>query len=139
MTGVITRIYPIEGEAVEPGEKLFDLRLTHEELVQSQADLLKTAEELDVIAREIKRIEDLIKDQALPGKQLLERQYEQQKLQAAMRAQRQALLLHGLTNEQVDAILRERTLLQDSDRRRCPRRPKRAACRRPARSFKSRA
>lgn len=113
MTGVITRIYPIEGEAVEPGAKLFDLRLTHEELVQSQADLLKTAEELDVTAREIRRIEDLIKDQALPGKQLLERQYEQQKQEAAMRAQRQSLLLHGLTNEQVDAILRNRKLLQE--------------------------
>ena len=112
MTGVITRIYSIEGEAVEPEQKLFDLRLTHEELVQSQADLLKAAEELDVIAREIKRIEDLIKDQALPGKQLLERQYEQQKQQAAMRATRQALLLHGLTNDQVDAILKERKLLQ---------------------------
>jgi len=113
MTGIITRIYPIEGEAVEPGAKLFELRLTHEELVQSQADLLKTAEELDVVGREIKRIEDLIKDQALPGKQLLERQYEQQKLEAAMRAQRQALLLHGLTNNQVDAILSQRKLLQN--------------------------
>ncbi|MEX2176638.1 MAG: efflux RND transporter periplasmic adaptor subunit [Pirellulaceae bacterium] len=113
MTGVVTRIYPIEGEAVEPGAKLFDLRLTHEELVQLQADLLKSAEELDVIAREIRRIEDLIRDQALPGKQLLERQYEQQKQQAAMRAQRQALLLHGLTNEQVDAILKNRELLQN--------------------------
>lgn len=113
MTGVITRIYPIEGEAAEPGDKLFDLRLTHEELVQSQADLLKTAEELDVVAREIKRIEDLIKDQALPGKQLLERQYEQQKLQAAMRAQRQALQLHGLSSNQVDEILAQRKLLQE--------------------------
>ncbi len=113
MTGVVTRIYPIEGEAVEPGAKLFDLRLTHEEIVQAQSDLLKTAEELDVVAREIKRIEDLIRDQALPGKQLLERQYEQQKLQAAMRAQRQALLLHGMNDKQVDAILGERRLLQD--------------------------
>ena len=113
MTGVITRIYAVEGEAVEPGAKLFDLRLTHEELVQVQSDLLKTAEELDIVAREIKRIEDLIKDQALPGKQLLERQYEQQKLQAAMRAHRQALLLHGLTNDQINAILNRRELLQD--------------------------
>lgn len=113
MTGVITRIYPTEGEAVEPGAKLFDLRLTHEELVQSQADFLKSAEELDVNAREITRIEDLVKEvQALPGKQLLERQYERQKLEAGLRAQRQSLLLHGLTNEQIDAILRNRTLLK---------------------------
>ena len=53
MTGIVTRIYTIEGEAVEPGAKLFELRLTHEELVQSQAELLQTAEELDVIGREI--------------------------------------------------------------------------------------
>jgi multidrug efflux pump subunit AcrA (membrane-fusion protein) len=112
MSGIVTRIYPIEGEAVEPGVKLFDLRLTHEDLVQSQSDLLKFAEELDIVAREIKRIEDLIKDQALPGKQLLERQYEQQKIQAAIRAQRQALFLHGLTNEQIDDILNQRKLLQ---------------------------
>ena len=113
MTGLITRIYPIEGEAVEPGDKLFDLRLTHEEIVQAQSDLLKTAEELDVTAREIRRIEDLIKAQALPGKQLLERQYEQQKQEAAMRAQRQSLLLHGLSKEQIDAILEDRELLRE--------------------------
>ena len=113
VTGVVTRIYPIEGEAVEPGQKLFDLRLTHEEVVQAQAALLKTREDLDVIAREIARIERLIADQALPGKQLLERQYEQQKQEAALRAQRQTLLLHGLTDNQINAILQERRLLQE--------------------------
>jgi multidrug efflux pump subunit AcrA (membrane-fusion protein) len=112
MTGVITRIFSIEGEAVEPGAKLFEVRLTHEDQVTMQADLLKAAEELDVLGREIKRIEDLIKQQALPGKQLLERQYEQQKLEAGIRAQRQALMLHGLSNHQVDTILKDRKLLQ---------------------------
>ena len=112
MTGVVTAISAIEGQAVEPGQKLFDLRLTDEDLVQSQAELLRTAESLEVIAREIKRIEDLIKDQALPGKQLLERQYEQQKEQVTLRAQQQALRLHGMSQEQVDAILQQRTLLQ---------------------------
>jgi cobalt-zinc-cadmium efflux system membrane fusion protein len=113
MSGLVTRIYSIEGEAVEPGKKLFDLRLTHEDLVQSQTELLKTAEELDVTAREIKRIENLIREQALPGKQLLERQYEQQKQQAALRALRQSLVLHGLAEAQIDAILEQRRLLRD--------------------------
>jgi cobalt-zinc-cadmium efflux system membrane fusion protein len=113
MTGVVTRIYQIEGAAVEPGAKLFDLRLTHEELVQLQADLLKSAQELEIIAREIQRIEKLIADQALPGKQMLERQYEQKKVLAAMQSQRQALLLHGLTNEQINKILNEKELLRE--------------------------
>lgn len=113
MTGVITRIYLVEGEAVEPGQKLFELRLTHEELVQSQANLLRTAEGLDVIALEIERIEKVTKEGGIAAKTLLERKYEQQKEQAALRAQRQALLLHGLTAAQIDDLLRHRTLLQN--------------------------
>jgi membrane fusion protein, heavy metal efflux system len=112
LTGIITRIFIIEGEAVEPGAKLFDLRLTHEELVQSQAELLQTAEELDVTGLEIERIKKLTESGGLAGKQLLERQYEQQKQQAVLRSKRQALLLHGLTDEQVDIILKRRELLK---------------------------
>lgn len=112
LTGVVTAIYPTQGESVVPGQKLFEIRLTHEELVQSQADLLRTAEELDVVGREIARIEKLAKDGGLPGKSLLERQYEQQKQQAVLRAQKQALILHGLSEEQVEQILEKRTLLR---------------------------
>ena len=41
LTGIVTRIYVIQGEAVEAGQKLFDLQLTHEELVQGQGDFLR--------------------------------------------------------------------------------------------------
>ena len=112
MAGIITRIYPTEGEAVTPGHKLFDIRLTDEDLVQSQADLLRTAEELDVVAREIERIEKLTTEGGLAGKTLLERKYEQQKQQAVIRSQRQALTLHGLTPAQVEDILQTRKLVQ---------------------------
>lgn len=111
MTGIVTKIYPTEGESIRPGQKLFELRLTHEEIVQSQADLLRTAEELDVIAREIVRLDKASADGAIPGKTLLERKYEQQKLQAINRSQQQALLLHGLNRGEIDSILNDRQLL----------------------------
>ncbi|MDX1947456.1 MAG: efflux RND transporter periplasmic adaptor subunit [Pirellulaceae bacterium] len=111
LTGIVARIYLTEGEAVSPGQKLFDVRLTHEELVQSQADLLRTVEELDVIGREIARIQKLVADNSVPGKTLLDRQYEQQRQQGALRSQRQALLLHGLSESQIDAIVQTRKLL----------------------------
>jgi cobalt-zinc-cadmium efflux system membrane fusion protein len=112
MTGVVTRIYPIQGEAVEPGQPLFEVRLTHEDLLQKQTDFLRGVEELDVITREVGRLEKVASDGAIAGKTLLERKYEQQKHQAALRAQRQALLLHGLSKEQVENIETSRTLLQ---------------------------
>ena len=110
--GRVTRVYPIAGEAVEPGQPLFDLRLTHEELVQAQSNFLRTAEELDVVAREIRRLNSVKVPGAIAGKTVREREYEEQKLKAVFNAQQQSLLLHGLTAEQVDSILKTRTLVQ---------------------------
>ncbi|MBX3411481.1 MAG: efflux RND transporter periplasmic adaptor subunit [Pirellulales bacterium] len=111
LTGVITRIDPLLGQAIVSGEPLFEMRLTHEELVQAQSDFLRTLEETDVVKREIARLEDLAASGAIAGKTLLERQYELQRLEATSRAQSQALLLHGLSEDQIENIRRERKLL----------------------------
>jgi membrane fusion protein, heavy metal efflux system len=113
LTGVVIRVWPLQGETVKIGQPLFDLRLTHEEVVEAQAEFLRTAEELDVVAREIERLEKVAADGVISGKTLLERKYEQQKLLATQRSQRQRLLLHGLSLEQVASILENRTLLKE--------------------------
>ncbi len=112
MTGIVTRLYPIRGEAVPPGEPLFDLRLTHEDLVDTQSAFLETVEQLDVIKREVARLKEVTSSGAIAGKRLLERQYEQQQAEARRRAQQQALILHGLTEQQVGQIEKTRRLLQ---------------------------
>ena len=112
MTGIVTRIYPIRGEAVAPGDPLFDLRLTHEDLVEKQAALLRALEELEVVEREVARLEQVTASGAVAGKRLLERQYERGKLEAALRAERQALRLHGLSDEQIETIVDQRRLLE---------------------------
>jgi len=111
MTGVITRIAAVQGEAVRVGQLLAEMRLTHEELVQAQGDLLKTAESLDVTNREINRIEDLARDGAIAGKTLIDLNYEKQKSEAILRAQSQTLVLHGLSEDQVADIIKTRKLL----------------------------
>ncbi|MEX2186371.1 MAG: efflux RND transporter periplasmic adaptor subunit [Pirellulales bacterium] len=111
LNAIVTRIYPIAGEAVYVGQPLFDVRLTHEELVQAQVEFLSTAEELDVLQREIERLEG-IGPGTIAGKTLLERKYEQQIKQALLRAKRESLLLHGLTEEHVAEILASRTLIK---------------------------
>jgi multidrug efflux pump subunit AcrA (membrane-fusion protein) len=111
LTGVVERIGVIAGEAVATGQILFDQRLSHEELVQAQGDFLRTAEELDVLAQEIGRLERVTRNGAVAGKTLLERQYEKQRQEAVLRAQREGLRLHGLSEEQIEAILQTRKLL----------------------------
>ena len=112
LTGIVTRVYPIQGEALAPGQPLFELRMTHEELVQAQSDYLQGLEQLDVVGREIARLEKLAESGAIAGKTLLERKYEEQKLEAGLHSQRQALMLHGLSEAQVDEIAGTRMLVQ---------------------------
>lgn len=111
LTGTVTNIYSVTGEAVEPGDPLFDLRLTHEELVTAQREFLTTIAKLEVLQRELKRLEGL-GEGVVAGKRLLDLQYEQQELGVALSAARQAMLLHGLTDTQVDQIRTSRQLLQ---------------------------
>lgn len=111
LTGVVTKIYAVQGSASVPGSPMFDIRLTHEELVAAQRNFLQTAESLDVVKHEIERLK-AVAEGVVAGKRILEQQYEQQKFEASLRAERQALLLHGLQDEQIDHILATRKLVQ---------------------------
>jgi cobalt-zinc-cadmium efflux system membrane fusion protein len=46
VTGIVTKIRAFNGEAVEPDSPMFQLRLTHEEVVTAQKDYLLTSESL---------------------------------------------------------------------------------------------
>ena len=112
MTGVVTDVFVTEGRAVRPGDPLFILRLTHEDVVQAQTDYLKTLEALDVEDREIARLRNVTRG-VVAGKVVLEREYEKQKLEGLLKAQRQGLLLHGLAASQVDSIAESRNLVRE--------------------------
>jgi cobalt-zinc-cadmium efflux system membrane fusion protein len=113
MTGVIRHVHAVEGEAVKPGTLLFEIRLTHEDLVLAQTSFLQTLGELDVERREITRLTEATKTGAVPRIKLLEREYAKDKLDALLSAQREALRLHGLSKEQVDQIVTGRRLLRE--------------------------
>ncbi len=112
LTGIVTAVHVMQGEAVKSGELLFTLRLTHQDLVEAQADFLRMLGQLDVEQREIARLQQATGG-AIAGRVVLEREYERDKLEAALQAQREALLLHGLSEEHVERISEQRRLLRE--------------------------
>lgn len=112
MAGVITHVHALQGEAVQPGTLLFQIRITAEALVSTQTDLLKTTGELDVENREIARL-SAVADDAIPRRTLLERQYAKEKLDSQLNAHREALRLLGLSERQIDDIVKNRRLLSE--------------------------
>ena len=113
MTGVVTEVTAVEGSAVEPGQRLFRIRLTHEDLVQTQTEFVRSLGELDVENREIVRLQGVSETGAISGKSLLERKYAKEKLEAFLQAQREALRLHGLSARQIEQIAKDRRLLSE--------------------------
>lgn len=112
MTGVVTRVYPLERQIVEPGVPLFDLRLTHEDVVTAQSEFLTQLQNLDVIIRELARLQN-ISEGIISGKRIVEQEYERDKATGSLAALRQSLLLHGLTEQQVENIEKTRQVLRD--------------------------
>jgi cobalt-zinc-cadmium efflux system membrane fusion protein len=113
MAGVVTKVFAVKGEAVEAGSLLFEIRITAEELVSSQTELLKTVGDLDVENKEIARLTKVTESDAIPRKTLLERQYAKEKLENLLLAQREALRLHGLSDAQINEIVNQRRLFRD--------------------------
>lgn len=111
LTGIVTRIHAVTGEAITPAQPLFELRLTHEELVTAQRDYLRTAENLDIVNREIARLKSLGQG-VIAGRRVLEQEYEKQKLEASLHAGEQAMLLHGISESQIENILETRRLFR---------------------------
>jgi multidrug efflux pump subunit AcrA (membrane-fusion protein) len=79
--------------------------------VTAQGEFLRAAEQLDVINREISRLE-AIAEGVIAGKRILEQKYERQKIEGQLNAQREGLSLHGLSEAQIDEILKSRHLLK---------------------------
>ncbi len=113
MAGVITHVHAVQGEAVDPGTLLFQMRITAAELVSTQTNLLRTVGDLDVENREIARLSKATEAGAISQKTLLERQYAKEKLEVLMNAQREALRLQGLSERQIDDIAKNHKLLRD--------------------------
>ena len=113
MIGIVTHVHAVTGEAVLPGSLLFEVRLTYEDLVDTQTQLLKNLADLEIENREVARLQEVTRSGAVASKLLLDRQYAKQKLESVIASQRAALKLHGLSEEQVETIVREKRLLRD--------------------------
>ena len=113
LTGVLNAIYVTRGELIESNEPLFSLRLTHQDLVKTQETFLTKLGELDIELEEIERLSAVAGSGAIAVKSLLARRYERDKLLAGVRAARQTLLLHGLSEQQIEDIETTRRLVRE--------------------------
>ena len=109
-SGVVTKIYAEEGEALCPGEPLFEIQLTHEELTSCQLELLSLLSKRDLLASEQERLSRLAT--GMEPKTQREIELQTQENEAAISAQKQALLFLGVSEQILEeTIIQQRRLL----------------------------
>ena len=113
LAGIVTRIHAVPGQAVEPGDRLFDLQLTGEPLAAAQSALLKTLQQLETINAELARISPLAEKGSVAGKKRLALQYSRRETEADKHLREQELLVRGLEPAQVASIIARRILLRE--------------------------
>lgn len=113
VNGIVLRVHAFPGQAVRPGDRLFDVQLTGEALATTQANLLKTLKEIDLNQAELRRVTPLAATGAVSGKVKLDLEYERRRLEGTRDVQMQELLVRGLAPAQIDEIVKTEHLLRE--------------------------
>lgn len=102
--GVVTKVHAFAGDIIQPGDKLFTLRLVSDSLQQTQAELFKAVRETEIVKKEMRRIANLVETGVVPGKRVLELEQQGSRQAALIDGHRQDLRSRGLTDDQVKQI-----------------------------------
>ena len=102
--GVVKRVAVFPWDTVRPGDELFTLALVGEITLGAQAELFKTARDLQINQEERERLAEASRSGAVPAARLLDLDYQQRRLNAALTAYRHQLAARGLTPEQIQGV-----------------------------------
>ena len=101
-----------------PGQALFEIVLTHEELIRDQAEFLAALQKATVLEEEVGRLRS-ITEGIIARKELLQREYELRQLKAELDTSRQVLQLHRWWNRSRSPRPRLRWTVPAARRPRC--------------------
>lgn len=104
VAGVVRRIAVMPWQTVRPGDELYTLGLVSEFLQHAQAELFKTARDVQINQEERMRLADASRTGVVPAARTLELDYQQRRLAGALSAYRHQLAVWGLTPTQIDAV-----------------------------------
>ena len=111
VTGVVTDVFVAERDSVSPGQPLFEMRLTHEDVVTAQKDFLEHLHHKSKEKKELDRLK-AIGTEIIAGNRIIAQGYKYNEEEEMVEGLRQSLLMHGLSESQVANVESTRELLR---------------------------
>lgn len=104
LDSVVTQVHAFEGDIIQPGQRLFTLRLVSEPLQQTQSELFKAIRETEILNNDITRLDELVRTGVVPRKRMIELNQAVSRQAALIAAHRQDLLSRGLSSAQLEQV-----------------------------------
>lgn len=104
IAGVVSQIRAFEGDIIQPGDKLFNIKLVSEYLQKTQSELFRAIREVEIFNQEIKRIQGLIDTGVLAGKRKIELEQQISRQNALIEAYRQELVARGFSKIEIGQV-----------------------------------
>ena len=101
---VVSNVRAMEGDIVQPGDKLFTLRIVSEYLQQTQSNYFKAIKEIEILKKEIDRIDNLARSGVIPEKRIINLNQDVARQQAELDAYGQELFARGFNKDQLNQI-----------------------------------
>ena len=109
-SGIVTKIFAEESEALCPGKPLFEIQLTHEELTSCQFELLSLLRKRDLLTSEQTRLSHLAS--GIEPQRQREIELQTKENDAAIEVQKQALHFLGIPDQMLEeTLIQQRKLI----------------------------
>ena len=105
LAGQVTRVYATHGEALRPGQKLFELNITDTSMSEAQLNLMSVVSQIESDQKRIDRLRPLAEKGAIAGKVVINLQLELDQLERRKQSLTQEIRIRGVDAEGMKAVI----------------------------------
>ena len=113
IAAMVSDIFIAPGQAIRPGDPLYELSVTDDSIAVAQVKLINLIAEIENVNKQLNRLRPLAAEGSVKQSRVIEAELELEKLKTGYDAACQELLLRGLDEGQLEALVKEQALVRE--------------------------
>lgn len=113
IAATVSDVFIAPGQAIRPGDPLYELSVTDDSIAVAQVKLINLIAEIENANKQLNRIRPLAVEGAVKQSRVIDAELELSKLKTGYDAACQELLLRGLDESKLTALIEDQTLVRE--------------------------
>jgi multidrug efflux pump subunit AcrA (membrane-fusion protein) len=115
LAGRVSQVFVTNGEAIEPGKKLFELTITDTSMSEAQLNLMSVTSKIESQQKRLDRLRPLADKGAIAGKQVINLELEMEQLERRKKSLIEEIRIRGVDEQGMQAVLEGKTFNRTVD------------------------